>query len=891
MNRRFVTELVEEKNPIWLVSHRGAYQRALTQLLEAANFEVLFTDLNSGKLSFLGKAVDEERPQTLVWVYQDENLSEEITRFISQERLQVVLVSFDHPREREGKEKTLSRLQQLGISVSSLSYAQVFSLNNPALSSLDSLLRENLREGNIILGEPVIQPLWYEDVAAHAVGQVVSFKKGNETYIAERSLSISAFISQIFSRDEMPSVQIQSNEVPRVNGKSIPSRDVSAFAPLLVPFYEQLLPVVTPEVKKEEKLEKREVASTKVVTRAKKTHRLVKKRVIGLLVIASMFLGMATFLGLSSFQVHSLDKQVRSLYMQPPADPLVFKDSLLEVQGKLKVALLFEQVKGSFSHLIGQSSENTLTGTLVVLNAAIEGEADLLNARSDMEKAYSSIMGGKSGDGIALLKEADIKLDSAYQSLSVVQARLSQDPQFFSSEVGGKELQEYLVSTLPIQRKSISNGRAMLGALPSLLGGADSTATTNGKRLYAVIFQDATELRSSGGRIVAAGLLSFEKGKLLDVQVYPVSSLDSLLPGTVAAPDEVKTYLHLPSWQLKDANWEPSFKKVSAQISWFLNRQLQKDVDGVVVLNSSSIPDLLNGVGSLDLQTSKKTITKQNVEKYLADALLAQPKDPTALNSLYTDIFASYLGKLQRLSTDETTPVWNSLLSLFNTAEAYVYVSDEETQRVFAGLAWEGSSQTPSCPSLFQSGMCMVESVFESENSLGGNNVNPFIKRKHLHHVRIGESLTVHERTEEIQNTATNSTWPLGSYQALLKVTVDDHSQLQAVSLNGTALRPGQFTLTRDQGKKTVNLFVDVPIGTKATIRIVYTTPGIAPQDTALVIFEQKQPGTQSDPYTLKIEYPDSYTPKTIAPRANVDRNTLIFEGKRDQNRLYAVSF
>jgi hypothetical protein len=57
------------------------------------------------------------------------------------------------------------------------------------------------------------------------------------------------------------------------------------------------------------------------------------------------------------------------------------------------------------------------------------------------------------------------------------------------------------------------------------------------------------------------------------------------------------------------------------------------------------------------------------------------------------------------------------------------------------------------------------------------------------------------------------------------------------------------------------------------------------------VFFEQKQPGAGDDPFSLIITYPDSFTPKSVAPRAVVGRTSLTFTSNHDSNRLFAVGF
>lgn len=853
MGRLYVTQLVDEANPILVYCPRRPFATALARLLRAANFAPqILTDKQA-----VTSIIKTGEPPLFLWIdvpETDEAIRLAVCQLVRDWQCRLVYVGFDTLGE-----KTAPTLNSLTPTQTHLIYWDVFEPDVPTLSAIDAAIRRGLKAGKRLESDELVYPLWYEDCAAHLVQQVVMFKPGTLTWQATAGVALSAFLQgEVGKRwaDLLPENITLSPHSATV----IASRPLTDFKDILASVYETCLPPLKSE--------------TKAISKPLTPPRLRKAKVAALSLLACGLVGVALFFAAGVWQVGRLQNDLQQLYGKPP-EGRALGAILQQAESGLQTASFFARLQAG-------GGRETLPA-LSVLQLAVQGSREILQAQDEIFQSYQIILAGREGDGLAKLQSADLKLDDAYQNLSIVQARLLQDNNFLPQALGGKQLQNYLSTALPEMRKSITTTRSLIATAPDIFG-------KNGKRLYALVFQDATELRASGGKIVAVATLEFEKGKLLDMQVYPVASLDSMLPGAVAAPTEVQNYLRTQSWQLKDANWDADYQQAAAQISWFLNKQLQKNVDGVMVLNSSSLPSLLAATGKLTTSSGKE-ISSANVAGVVADALLAQTKKPDALSSLYTESFAAVLGKWQKLNSAEMSAVGNSLGELFNSSQALVSFGNANTQRSFSALGWDGNLMTPVCPSLFSGSGCVVTAAMVVEENLSGNNIAPFLKHNHQHKIQMGDSLLVHERTETIENTASSNNWPLGSYQTLLKFIVDEHAVIQGATLNGVALRPGQITFNHEAGRVVAKISVEVTPGSKAVIRLIYTTPGVQNSNSALVFFEQKQPGSESDPYQLRVEYPQSYTPKTIAPQANYERNAVIFQGRRDQNRLYAVGF
>ena len=139
-------------------------------------------------------------------------------------------------------------------------------------------------------------------------------------------------------------------------------------------------------------------------------------------------------------------------------------------------------------------------------------------------------------------------------------------------------------------RAVILRSRQAVDDLPTLLG---LIKPIN----YLVLIQDNHELRASGGFIEGLALISVVGGHISDVQLLSSFTADAQMKGSVEPPD-LKKSLGESNWYFRDSNWEADFPIVAQKAAWFVAKQLNRQIDVVVATNTSSLPSLLDIVGS-----------------------------------------------------------------------------------------------------------------------------------------------------------------------------------------------------------------------------------------------------------------------------------------------------
>ena len=149
-------------------------------------------------------------------------------------------------------------------------------------------------------------------------------------------------------------------------------------------------------------------------------------------------------------------------------------------------------------------------------------------------------------------------------------------------------------------------GEKISQRLPYLLGN-DKTKT------YLILFQNNMELRPTGGFIGSFSLVKFSKGKMVDMPVYDVYTADGQLKGYVEPPTPIRDFLGEANWFLRDSNWDPDFAISAQRAEWFLNKELEIGVDGVVGIDLEIIRSLIKIVGPIKLIDFNQTIDENNM--------------------------------------------------------------------------------------------------------------------------------------------------------------------------------------------------------------------------------------------------------------------------------------
>lgn len=389
-----------------------------------------------------------------------------------------------------------------------------------------------------------------------------------------------------------------------------------------------------------------------------------------------------------------------------------------------------------------------------------------------------------------------------------------------------------------------SECRILAGNIPELLG-QDTSKT------YLVLFENNMELRPTGGFIGSFGLVSFDKGRLSDLTVNDVYSADGQLNGHVEPPLPIKNYLGEANWWLRDSNWDPDFPTSAKRAEWFLDKELSKQVDGVVAIDLFPIKEILKSTGSIFLSDYNMDITSDNLyEKTQSE--VDNNFFPGAHNkaSFLTALTRNLLTEVVKLKTNQKLAVLNTLYSSLNGRHIQMYLHDNLQQEAFSALGWDGGVATPTCGT-----DCYADTVGVVEANVGMNKVNFFIQRNISLDVTLGANEIGRKLTLSLKNTANPALGPSSRYKNYLRILIpSDASLTSLVSYNGNVQENLTPELTDAKGHKEIGVLVELLAGSTKNIEFSWTSgPGGTSTFANYGLYIRKQAGTDADPINISL--------------------------------------
>ena len=233
---------------------------------------------------------------------------------------------------------------------------------------------------------------------------------------------------------------------------------------------------------------------------------------------------------------------------------------------------------------------------------------EIFNELSAISEISRELINGINGDQI-------YDLQSYSDAISAGLDKIHTDISFLQSDIEGQKglIGESIKSYLLTKNISIDEYKGKIFLLKKFTSRLPEILGMESPKKYIVLFQNNMELRPTGGFIGSFALMTLDKGRLTEMVVNDVYSADGQLKGHVDPPEPIRNYLNEGGWYLRDSNWDPDFVKTSSKIEWFLDKEIDITVDGVIAIDLYFIENLLKITGPIILPDFNKTIDSNNL--------------------------------------------------------------------------------------------------------------------------------------------------------------------------------------------------------------------------------------------------------------------------------------
>lgn len=403
------------------------------------------------------------------------------------------------------------------------------------------------------------------------------------------------------------------------------------------------------------------------------------------------------------------------------------------------------------------------------------------------------------------------------------------------------------------QKSGLENFRRAALNLSGLVSKSNDLLGVDQKKMYLVLFVDNKNLRPGGGLIKSYALLTYDQGKLTNVDVQPVGSADGQLKGEVEPPQSIKNYLGETKWLLKDANWSPDFPTSAKQAAWFVNKEVGVNIDGVVGIDYEFVRNLLDEVGAVNIDDFNVSVDSENLYKVAENMAGGTQKD------FSTSLLREVLKIATESPKNNLLPLAKSSISSLDNKHMVVWMNNSTVGQILSQAGWDGSIKQISCKTDLLPG-CVDDYLQISEvdtTKAGYPNKN--------------YSLELFPSNEKISHRLLISYESTGmDYKGYVRVLVPKSSQATLLSIIDSSK---QIDLKIEEGleknKKTLGFLIDIPSGTKRQVILMWDVPNIdlskskvagdsTQGHSTLEFLWQKQIGTLDDPVSLRVNLPDN---------------------------------
>ncbi len=407
--------------------------------------------------------------------------------------------------------------------------------------------------------------------------------------------------------------------------------------------------------------------------------------------------------------------------------------------------------------------------------------------------------------------------------------------------------------------------------LPQLVG-------FDGQRKYLLLFQNNMELRPGGGFIGSYGLVTLKNGLLKEFRIYDVYDADGQLKAHIEPSFPVRRYLGNVHLYLRDSNFDVDFQQNASNAARLLFEEKGDKVDGVVGVDVLFVKELLSAIGSVYVADYDETITSQNL--FLKAETHAEKnffEGSTQKKEFLRSVFNAMRLKLE---TGKNLPylaiakaVRNAILQkhiLF--AFANPTIQSLFTVQGMSGALWD---QRPDDPQVINDFLGI------NEANVGINKANYFLSRRMNQSVGIDTDGSITERVTVSYSNASNG-WPGGDYTDYFRLIVPQGAILADIAIDDAIVtttpaitdflryeaknfkKPDDLEIeTQNENGKTLYGFL-ITVPAKGTKKVTVSYTLAKKIDLSQPVFSYdlmlfKQPGTDQDPYTFSLSYPDGF--------------------------------
>lgn len=228
--------------------------------------------------------------------------------------------------------------------------------------------------------------------------------------------------------------------------------------------------------------------------------------------------------------------------------------------------------------------------------------------------------------------------------------------------------------------------------ISSLKGDIQYIFGGKGERHYLLVFQNPAELRPTGGFMGTFAVLDVKDGAIAKLEIPPGGTYDlqGQLPDYSIPP--LPLTLSNNRWEFQDANWYPDFPASAQKILWFYRQARNREMDGVIAINSTVLERILGILGPVSDESRNLTLSSDDALATIQQIVEEGPeKKINKPKQVIADLAPQILARMQGSGQNMLLPLLQNFSEALEQKEIQAYFTDPDAQSAVKALGWSGA--------------------------------------------------------------------------------------------------------------------------------------------------------------------------------------------------------
>ncbi|NMC09174.1 DUF4012 domain-containing protein [Candidatus Microgenomates bacterium] len=452
---------------------------------------------------------------------------------------------------------------------------------------------------------------------------------------------------------------------------------------------------------------------------------------------------------------------------------------------------------------------------------------------------------------LQLIEENKYKLDEASYKISlateiITNLKTTSFPKFLQDKI---LLVKDLAQKLEDGTKTFEETTSFL---PDVLG-------VDERKRYLILFQNESELRSTGGWLTSYGLVGIEGGQIREIFVDDVYNAEGTLriAGKKLTPSKsMSNALSLTEWPFSLVNWSPDLSETQMAAEEFI-KDIGKGnkLDGVITVDIAVVQKLLDAWGGIEVPGESELITSENIYSKIFEMHNNFTPGSTEKTTFLANLANEMVTKLLSSDISGLIGLSDTLLSSLDEKHLQVNLRNTDALNFFATRNWAGTLDSK-----------YNDAPIAIDWNWGGNKANLYLDKSYNLNVDIKDKDTVDfSYSVSVENNSTTKTYPEGDYVNYQRIYIPSEAKILKIS----GIENNEYTIYRESGFKVIGGWFNIPIKTTSSIEISYrlerdesnTNFPIQIEDNT-AFFDMnifKQAGEKKHGYVLSVNYPSTW--------------------------------